>query len=324
MIVEKEIYKYKKRIDEAINKYLREGENHTLLDAMRYLPLSGGKRLRPCIALASTKACGGKQQTAMPFAVSLEIIHSFTLIHDDIMDDDVLRRGIPTTHMKYDIPTAINAGDALMARAFEIISEMKIDDITLRRIVHETAKMIRMIGEGQQMDMEFEKRYPDEDEYIKMVEKKTALMFKTAAWGGAVIGGADRKIEKAMAEYGRLMGIGFQIWDDYLSLKGDEKTFGKEIGNDLKRGKKTLIVIHALRNANNKNVIMNVLGNKKALKSEIIKAINEIENCDSLRYASNIASKYCSQAKKNLEVLRPSKEKDFLISLVDYMITRVK
>ena len=188
-----------KKIDAALAQMLDVGEQDTLRKAMMHLPLSGGKRLRPSLAMLVADCVSGEGGRALPFGLALEIIHNFTLVHDDIMDRDDYRRGVKTVHKMWDEPTAINAGDALFARAFEILSTVEVTPEVFRELVYDVACMVRQIGEGQQWDMEFEKQKKvTEEEYLKMIERKTALMFMTGAKGGALIGGGTEEQVKAM------------------------------------------------------------------------------------------------------------------------------
>ncbi|RLF43554.1 MAG: polyprenyl synthetase family protein, partial [Thermoplasmata archaeon] len=228
-----------KEINEAIEAYLQNGEPRKLYQAMQHLPLAGGKRLRPILAIISCEAVGGNGKKAIPFGVALELIHTFTLVHDDIMDRDEERRGIPSVHKKFGEATAILAGDALFAKAFEVVSEVK-ENVGI--LVKNIATMAREICEGQQMDMSFEEMEEvSEESFLKMIEKKTAKMFEHAAYGGAIIGGGSDEETLALRSYGRNLGMAFQIGDDCLDVIG--KKIGKPVGSDIREGKKTLMFI---------------------------------------------------------------------------------
>jgi len=315
-----------KTIDGAIDRALQIGDEKRLREAMRHYPLAGGKRLRPVLAMIVADAVAGKGKLTIPLGVALEITHNFTLIHDDLMDKSSIRRGVQTVHKKFGDATAINAGDALFARAFEILADIKGDAAQFKELMVEFALMVRGIAEGQQMDMEFEKRGEvTEEEYLLMIEKKTALMFQTAAKGGAMVAGGTPGQVEAMSEYGRLLGLGFQIWDDLLDLKGDEKKTGKPVGGDIKNGKRTLIAVHALENLKGKprKRFLEIFGNQKATKNEVAEAIAILEKAGSIKHAEELALEYAERAREKLMVLPESKERDILESLVDYMTERV-
>ena len=159
-------------IDEALDEALKLGEQPKLLEAMRHLPIAGGKRLRPALVMLITEAVDGDSARSLPFGISLEIIHNFTLVHDDIMDQDDLRRGVKTVHNVYGQSSAINAGDALLARAFEILTTIELENDKLLNLIHEVARMVRQLGEGQQSDLDFEDQLEiTADEYLGMIEK---------------------------------------------------------------------------------------------------------------------------------------------------------
>ena len=156
--------------NEELEKYLKHGHPNVLYDAARHLPLAGGKRLRPCIAMLSCEAVGGEVTKAMPLAAALELVHSFTLVHDDIMDTAQLRRNIPTVHLKFGEPTAIIAGDLLFAKAFEAMHALQNDCAIFKELDYGLISCVREICEGQQLDMEFEKRQDvTEKEYVEMI-----------------------------------------------------------------------------------------------------------------------------------------------------------
>ncbi|UCE72981.1 MAG: polyprenyl synthetase family protein, partial [Methanomassiliicoccales archaeon] len=170
----------------ALTGALDVGGQDKLRRAITHIPMAGGKRLRPVLAMLTADAVSEKGDKAVPFGVALELIHNFTLLHDDVMDKDELRRGVKTVHVLFDEATAINAGDVLFARAFEMLSTTDVSDAVLRNLVREVAEAVRNIGEGQQLDKDFEMRTDiSENDYLKMIEYKTAMLFQIAAKGGA-------------------------------------------------------------------------------------------------------------------------------------------
>lgn len=315
-------------INKAIEKALQFEEELPFYKSVTYLPMQRGKRLRPILALICCEAICNDYKKAIPFGVSLELIHNFTLVHDDVMDKDEFRRGFLTTHKKFGEASAINAGDTIFARAFEILAKIKIDRKKAIKLFGETAKTVREISEGQQMDMDFEKRkIVSEKEYLTMIEKKTAVIYRMAGKGGIIIGGGNEKQANNLAEYGRLIGIGFQIKDDILDLIGNLSKTGKgAIGNDIRRGKKTIIVCNFLRRAEeeDKGKFLKILGNKDANKKEIKTAIELLNKTNSIEFANNLANEYCDNAKKLLNVLPESKSKDLLKEFADFMVMRNK
>jgi geranylgeranyl diphosphate synthase type I len=327
MDLKQELKKRADFFDKQLEKFLSNGEPETLYDAARHILLAGGKRLRPCLAMISCEAVSGDVRNAMPLTIALELTHNFTLIHDDIMDKSKLRRKIPTVHIKFGEPTAIIAGDLLFAKAFEAIHGISGDLSVFKNVEYGLIDCIREISEGQQMDMEFEKRNNiTEDEYLKMILKKTAVLFMYAAEAGAILGGGTKEQASALNEYGKSLGLGFQIHDDYLDMSSDEKTLGKDIGNDIRNGKKTLIVVHCLNNAsgNDKKLLEKFFGNSKTTDDEVKQVYNLFKKIGSIEYAKNTAVQYCEKAKNSLEILPYTNAKQILLELAEYSIRREK
>ncbi len=313
-------------IDRALMEAFDGIGEERLKKAMEHYPAAGGKRLRPALALISADAIKeGAGKKALPFGIALEITHNFTLVHDDIMDGDDIRRGVPTVHRIYGEATAINAGDAMFSLAFMKLSELDVDDSLLRALVSDVSSMVIGIAEGQQMDMDFEERTDIEpEEYLEMIEKKTALMFMNAAKNGARIAGAPREVYDRMEEYGRYMGLAFQIWDDYLDLTADEELLGKPVGSDIRNGKKTLMVIYALKRLGGKDRerFTEILGKEGASDEEVREAIELMMSVDAVQDAEKLALDYAGRAKRALDVLRDSEEKSAMLDLVDYVVRR--
>ena len=319
---------YKDRI-KRINKRLMSSfeviEDGNLRAAMTHYPAAGGKRLRPLLTTIVAEAVGGKADDAIPFGIALEMIHNFTLVHDDVMDEDETRRGIPTVHAKWGLPEAILAGDAMFARAFEVVLESDVDDASAVKLVDILARSVRLLAEGQQMDMDFErKKTVTTKDYLKMIERKTAVLYSAAAQAGAIVGGGNENQEEAMFEYGRLMGLGFQIWDDVLDLTSTQEAFGKPVLNDIRNGKKTLIVVNALEDLKGKDraEFLKVLGKKNATARELTRARDILDQVGSIDHATRVANELVAGAKEQLHVLRPSKHKDALKVFADYVVTR--
>jgi geranylgeranyl diphosphate synthase type I len=314
-----------KRINEMLMGSLDVMEEKKLKAAMSHYPAAGGKRLRPLLASIVSEAVGGNANAAIPFGIAIEMVHNFTLVHDDVMDEDDTRRGIKTVHSTYGIPEAILAGDAMFARAFEIALECEVDDGSLVELTEILARSVRLLAEGQQMDMDFETRKNvTSEEYLKMIERKTAVLYSAAAQGGAIVGGGTEAQQEALFEYGRLIGLGFQIWDDVLDLRSDQETFGKPVLNDIRNGKKTLIVVHGLENlkGDEREEFLGVLGKKTASESELRRGRDILEGVGSVEHASRVSMELVSKAKDRLSVLKDSVHKDALRAFADYMIAR--
>jgi geranylgeranyl diphosphate synthase type I len=319
---------YKDRV-KKINEYLMRSldviEDKKLKAAMAHYPAAGGKRLRPVLATIVCEAVGENAEKAIPFGAALEIVHNFTLVHDDVMDEDDTRRGIKTVHAQYGVPEAILAGDALFARAFEIVSDTDSEAENVVKLTEIMAKAVRLLAEGQQMDMDFEdSRKITSDDYLKMIERKTAVLYSAAAQGGVIVGGGTEAQEEALFEYGRLIGLGFQIWDDVLDLRSNQETFGKPVLNDIRNGKKTLIVVNGLEDmsAVERKQFLKVLGNKKATQNQLMMARDLLEDVGAVDHAVMVANGLVAKAKDRLSVLRESKHKEALKAFADYVVTR--
>ena len=315
-----------KEVDRALLGYLQHGKHQKLIRAMLHYPEAGGKRMRPLMAILVAEAVGNRGDQALPFGCALEIIHNFTLVHDDVIDQDPVRRGKPAVHIAYDMPTAIIAGDALFARAYEILADTEVDGERLRRLLRRVSDTVFLVAEGQQMDVDNEGRSEvSREEYLDMVEKKTAVLFACAAEGGAVIGGGSEEQISAMKEYARLLGIGFQIWDDVLGIKGDAKKTGKPVGSDIRNGKRTLIVVDALERLEGdarRDAFLKTLGNEKASDEAVKAAVKLLEDIGSIEHARQFALDYAREAKELLSCLRDCEEREMLREMVDYAVGR--
>jgi len=318
-MIEEILQKKAKLVDESIPKFLPITPPEDLYKAMRHLLDAGGKRLRPSALLLAAEAVGGKTENVLPAAVAVELVHNFTLIHDDIMDEADLRRGLTTVHKKWGVPRAIIAGDAMYSKAFEILSCTKSDPQRLVESLELLSKTCTDICEGQWMDMNFATRKDvTEDEYMRMVEKKTAVLFAAALKMGASLSGANNEHARALWDFGRFTGIGFQIYDDVIDLITPEEILGKAQGGDIVEGKRTLIIIHAL----SKGVSIDALGKSNATRSEINAALTTLKESGSIDYAMNKAIAFVDQGKAALSALPDSEAKITLIRLADYMIER--
>lgn len=320
----------KSKVDSFIRKVVDEkGRPETLYKAARHIIEAGGKRLRPYLVCKTCGLVGGVEEHAIPAAATVELLHTFTLIHDDIMDQDTVRRGVETVHKKWNLPTAIIAGDLLFAKVFEVLGTVDSPDLysctvklSILRLLTEAAILI---CEGQALDMEFEiLSEVSEDDYMEMISRKTAALFEVSAKVGGVVGGASEDQLEILGDFGRNAGLAFQIVDDVLGLTADEEELGKPIGSDIREGKKTIIVIHALRNSSEeeKGKILEVLGDNKASRHKIREVIDLLKSLGSIEYAMNKAKDYAMKAKSALQAFKSCREKRDLLSLVDLIVLR--
>jgi geranylgeranyl diphosphate synthase, type I len=320
--MERELEKRATMVSSAIEQFLPVVHPCGLYEAGRHLVDSGGKRLRPSMLLLAAEAAGGDAAALAPAAVSIELIHNFTLIHDDIMDNADVRRGQAAVHKLWGVSGAILAGDTLYSKAFQVLGMTPAEPNRILKAMNVLSGTCTAICEGQWLDLEFEKRdRVSESEYMEMIEKKTGVLYGASACIGAILSGAAPETVQKLDLFGRLTGMGFQIQDDVLDLTAPEKILGKRKGGDLIEGKKTLIMIHAL--ANNAAVdVCGLCGRKDASKEEIDKAISELEKSGSIEYARSKAEELVERGKDALKVLPDSSARCMLLELADYMISR--
>ncbi|HID60450.1 MAG TPA: polyprenyl synthetase family protein [Hadesarchaea archaeon] len=300
-----------------------------LAKATRHLIEAGGKRFRPCLVLTACEAVGGKSDDAIETAAALELLHNFTLIHDDIMDRDKFRRNVRTVHELWGEPVAIIAGDALFAKVFEAVAanarRLKLESDRTVELFDTISKASFEICRGQALDMMFENlKSVGEGEYLDMVAGKTGALTEASTKVGALLGRGSHKQVEALAIYGRLIGIAFQIQDDMLGVTGNRKKFGKPIGSDIREGKRTLVVIRALSTASERDkvVILRVLGKRNASKQEIEIAIKALKKSGAIDYVAEKAKKLVANAKSQLAVLSRSNAREMLLALADFAIER--
>ena len=239
------IEKYQKKFSDYLEGYMAFNEPKNLYQPIEYILKLGGKRLRPTLTLLSTEIFGSNFKNSLNAALAIELFHNFSLIHDDIMDDAPLRRGSQTVHEKWDLNTGILSGDAMLILAYELFENYDPDIFQeLARLFSKTALEV---CEGQQYDIDFETR--DDvtlKEYLKMIEYKTAVLIGSAMKMGAIVAGASSVDQDKIYEFGKNLGIAFQIQDDYLDAFGDPDTFGKQTGGDIIENKKTFLYLRAM------------------------------------------------------------------------------
>ena len=311
-----------------VNKYLNSklnGNPKKLYDAAGHLIVNGGKRLRPYMVIRSCQILGGKSSTEMISASAVEMVHNFTLVHDDIMDNDEMRHGVPTVHKKFGMPIAILAGDVLFSKAFQIISESKLSPNANTHLISRLAKACVDVCEGQLLDIKMadEKRIPTEKEYITMIGKKTAALFDVSCAMGAICATNKPKDISNLSTFGRNLGIAFQITDDLIGVMGDPKVTKKPVGNDLREGKKSLPILMAIKLAkgNEKKIILKAFGNSKISKKELNMAVELIRSLGIEEKVRNQALKYAEKSEKSLTKYKGTAKVE-LVALLDFVVKR--
>lgn len=296
----------------------------TLYEPGEYFLKIGGKRIRPVLCLLGNELFNDLHQDAIHTAGAIELFHNFTLVHDDMMDEAALRRGKATVHTKYDYNTALLVGDVMIIRAYEYLQ--KIQPSYLPKILQLFNRTAREVCEGQQLDMDYSKMdQVTMDQYIYMITLKTSVLLAASLEMGAIIGGASENNCKQLYEFGRKIGIAFQIQDDYLDAFGDAALFGKEAGGDIKHNKKTFLLLHALAVANKdqKEQLQTLLKNNDSDKVE--KVIQIFKDCKVGEWAEGLKAKYLQEAFKHLESIAVmSTRKKPLIDLANNLMNRAQ
>jgi len=253
------------------------------------------------------------------------MIHNFTLVHDDIMDNDEMRHGVPTVHKKFGMPIAILAGDVLFSKAYQIISDSKLSNDATTQLVSRLAKACVDVCEGQLLDVKMaeEKRIPSQKEYITMIGKKTAALFDVSCSMGAICATGNQKDISNLSNFGRNLGIAFQITDDLIGVMGEPKITKKPVGNDLREGKKSLPILMAieLSKGKDKKVILKAFGNPKTTKNDLKNAVDVIRSLGIEENVRTQALEYAEMAKKSLSKYSGSAKTE-LIDLLDFVVKR--
>jgi len=326
-------------VNAAIDEELPIQRPERLYEASRYILEAGGKRLRPTVTMLAAEAVtdveplsvkyrsfpslAGDPVDVMRAAVSIEVIQSFTLIHDDIMDEDDLRRGVPAVHEQYDTSTAILAGDTLYSKAFEMMTETGADPTDGLEAMRLLASTCTEICEGQALDVAFESRDDIQpEEYLEMVELKTAVLYGAAAATPAVLLGADREVVDALYQYGIDSGRAFQIQDDVLDLTVPSEELGKQRGSDLVEDKETLITLHARGQGVDVDGLVDAETPAAVTEAEVEMAVDALEAAGSIDYAREMAVDLTERSKEHLSVLPDNEPRRLLEDIADYLIAR--
>lgn len=314
----------KKKIERILSKSLEFREPVSLYDPAYYIIKNGGKRLRPLLVLFSCKSAGGRYSNAYNAAAAVELLHNFTLIHDDIMDNAEKRRGRLTLHVKYDLNTAVLAGDGMLAVAYEYL----LKDCKNKKniVISKFTKALIEICEGQALDKKFEvERNVTLADYLRMINKKTASMLEMCCKIGGILGGGSEKEIRALSSFGKNIGIAFQIHDDLLDIKGYEE-FGKTTGGDLMEGKKTFLFLRALNKTRGKDrsSLEKMIENKGIKPTEVNYFIDLYKRNGIIEDAEAEILKYTDKAVKALSVLKNENDNDLFRWLAGTLIKRNK
>lgn len=300
-----------------------------LYDASQYILGIGGKRVRPVCVLMGNELFSEIDPDAYQVANAIELFHNFSLIHDDIMDKAPLRRGEPTVHKKFGETTALLAGDVMLVEAYEYIN--KIKSLHLQKILTLFNKTAKEVCEGQQLDMEFEERDSVSfDEYVEMITLKTSVLLAASLQMGAILGGSGMGNQQLLFDFGKKLGIAFQVQDDYLDAFGDPEKFGKQPGGDILANKKTFLLIHAMEaaSASQKDILRSWMSKKVPATDEpkkIAAVLEVFRDCKVDAWATALKEKYYKEALEHLEAIAVvSSRKKELAQLAAYLMGRDK
>jgi octaprenyl-diphosphate synthase len=289
-------------------------------DVARHILFAGGKRLRPLLLVLSAKLCGYNDDYAKTLSSALEYLHAATLLHDDIVDNAVLRRGKTVAHSLYGNAITVLVGDFLLARALAICADSgKI------KVIHIISELTENMSTGEVHQL---MRKGDvsltEDEYLEVIRRKTAVLFQAACKVSAVIADAPQEKEAALSDFGYHLGIAFQMTDDLFDYTMDTEALGKEVGADLREGKLTLPVIHALEQASTADYdqMIKIVQNQNFTVDEFKTLVGLLEKNDGIAYTQKTAAAYIEKAKNALSAFEPSKTKKMMFDIADYVLTR--
>lgn len=295
------------------NVPLVENIGHYIVDA-------GGKRLRPLLVLLAAKTCKIDNQQHVALASVIEFIHTATLLHDDVVDMSSLRRGRPTVNEQWNNPSSVLVGDFIYSRAFQIL--VTLGNMKIMKIIADTTNRI---AEGEVLQLISKNNpNPTEQNYMQVIQNKTAILFQAAGQCGAILSNASDEEELALTRFGMHMGTAFQLIDDVLDYAGDSESLGKNIGDDLAEGKPTLPLIYALEHgsAEQAELIRQALADEQLQDEKLNKVIKIVQECGALDYARKIAKSESDQALACLDVLPPSEYRDALTAMVNFSNTR--
>ena len=286
----------------------------------RYIVKAGGKRMRPVLVLLAARSGNLQSEQHIPMASVIELIHTATLLHDDVVDMSTLRRGRPTVNAEWNNPSSVLVGDFLYSRAFQIL--VQIGNTAIMEIIADTTNKI---AEGEVLQL-IARNNPDssENSYMEVIRSKTAILFQAAAQCGAILGGAGPTTETGLKNFGMHLGIAFQLIDDALDYDGDTTELGKNIGDDLTEGKPTLPLIHAIEHSSNAQVelIRQSLQAESVSEQMLMDVVQIVRDSGALDYTRKMAQEQAQAAASCLESVPPSEYRDALASMVEFSINR--
>ncbi|MBT8304507.1 MAG: polyprenyl synthetase family protein [Bacteroidia bacterium] len=316
---------YREAFVSYLNDFTVAKEPDTLYSPINYILQLGGKRLRPVLTLMTAEVFDTDYKKAMDAALSIEVFHNFSLVHDDIMDDAPLRRGKKTVHEKWDINTGILSGDAMLIMAYQLFENY--DNSTFKSLAELFSKTALQVCEGQQYDVDFETRNDVKiSDYIHMIEYKTAVLIGAAMKMGAIVAKAEESSQNGIYEFGRNLGIAFQLQDDYLDAYGNPETFGKQVGGDIIENKKTYLYLKAIEfaEAESKKALYSLYNSNTEDQISKIETVKQIFDDSGASNATKEAiEEYTNKAFSELNSLDiPESKKDVLRQFGEQLMNR--
>jgi octaprenyl-diphosphate synthase len=289
-------------------------------EIVNHIIRSGGKRVRPILVILAARLCGYKDQEHIPYAAIIEFIHTATLLHDDVVDNAKTRRGSSTANTVWGNEPSVLVGDFLFSKSFELMAFSGNEEI-----VKVMSKATTCLAEGEILELlKTSDPETEETEYMEIIGNKTASLFSAACEVGAILGNVDREKRRALRDFGYNLGMAFQLTDDILDYVSDDVVLGKRVGTDLKEGKVTLPLIHALKHGTDKEkgYVAAVLNKAKVTPRDFERARKLIQKHGGVDYTSKVTKQFVDDAKGFLQVFKPSAYKESLLALADYMLAR--
>ncbi|EDP72520.1 putative isoprenyl synthetase [Flavobacteriales bacterium ALC-1] len=311
------IEQYQKSFLNYLEDFAIDKQPNNLYAPINYILKLGGKRLRPVLTLMTAEVFGEEAKNAMNAALSVEVFHNFSLVHDDIMDEAPLRRGKKTVHEKWNLNTGILSGDAMLILAYQLFENYEPETfLALAKLFSKTALEV---CEGQQYDIDFETRNDVTiPEYLKMIEYKTAVLVGAAMKMGAIVAKASAEDQNAIYDFGSYLGVAFQLQDDYLDAFGNPETFGKQVGGDILENKKTYLYLKTIELGSGieKTSLVEKMSSKSISDNDKVESVKALFNNSGASEATqNAVKKYTNKAFKVLETLNISEDKKQLLRL---------
>ncbi len=308
-----------KQVEEQFKKDL-ESEVPLIRKVGEYLLSSGGKRIRPAMLLLSARLCNYHGAQAIPLASVVEFIHTATLLHDDVVDNASLRRGLASANTLWGNEASVLIGDFLFSKSFSLMVGVGSLDI-----LGVMSRATTIIAEGEVLQLLYTGEVDlTEEQYIEVVKAKTAVLLSAAAQSGAILGKVSQQQEQAMADFGMDLGIAFQLMDDILDYTASEEEFGKSIGHDLEEGKLTLPLIHTLRacTADEKAAVAAIIGKDELIPEDFRLVCSLVQSYGGIEYTVSKARNFIDSCKKHLSCFPDESCKDALLDMAEYVVTR--